>query len=102
MKYGARKSLGCISTVVSTYFATAFIVFLIKSTKIVKNAICIHSLCSRGLDIAEFYFSTPINIFKISIFDSPVIIENQGFNSFSNSEEVDVLSEIEDFIDNKK
>ena len=68
LKYEARKYLNFMSSVLFGYFGSASIVLLTKSAKLIKGVKILHSACSGRLDIAELYFSTPINIIEIAIF----------------------------------
>jgi len=83
LRYGGRKALGCVTTVVCAYFGTASIVLITKSTKIIKGAKICHSVCSGGLDMAELCASAPIAGLEIAIFGRPVVMEGQGFDLFS-------------------
>ena len=95
LKYGGRKSLGCITGVVCGYFGSASIILITKSAKIVKCAKICHSACSGGLDVAELFASAPINILEIGIFGRPVVIEGEGFDLFSKNP--DPLNDVEKF-----
>jgi hypothetical protein len=96
LKYGGRKALGCVTTVICGYFGTASIVLITKSTKIIKCAKACHSVCSGGLDVAELCASAPIAGLEIAIFGRPVVMEGQGFDLFSKNP--DPLKEIEGFL----
>ena len=85
LNYGGRKALGCITGVVCGYFGSASIILITKSTKIIKCAKICHSVCSGGLDVAELCAAAPINMIEIFIFGRPVIIEDAGFDLFSNN-----------------
>jgi hypothetical protein len=95
LKYGGRKALGCVTTVICGYFGSASIVLITKSTKIIKYAKVCHSACSGGLDVAELCASAPIAGLEIAIFGRPVIIEGQGFDLFSKN--ADVVNDIQGF-----
>lgn len=87
LKYGGRKALGAVSGIVCTYFGSASILLITKSTKIIKCAKVCHSVCSGGLDIAELCATALINAIEIIIFGRPVLLhEVQGFDLFSNGE----------------
>lgn len=93
LRYGGRKALGCITTVVCGYFGSASIVLITKSAKVIKCAKMCHSACSGGLDVAELCASAPINMIEIVIFGRPVIMENQGFDLFST--DPDIVEDVE-------
>ena len=93
LKYGGRKALGCITGVICTYFGSASIILITKSTRIIKCAKVCHSVCSGGLDVAELCASAPINMVEILIFGRPVIIEDGGFDLFS--KDADPIEDIE-------
>jgi hypothetical protein len=93
LKYGGRKTLGCITGIICGYFGSASIVLITKSHKIVKCAKICHSACSGVLDVAELCASAPINILEIGIFGRPVVIEGEGFDLFSNNP--DPLDDVE-------
>lgn len=87
LKYGGQKALGFISGVICEYFGSASSILIIKSAKI------FHSVFSGVLNVVEFCASTPINMLEIKIFGRPVIIEDEGFDLFS--ENPDPLNAVE-------
>jgi hypothetical protein len=74
LKHGGRKALGCLTGVIYTYFGSASIILIVKSTKIIKCAKVCHSISSGGLDVAELCASAPINMVETLIFGRPVIL----------------------------
>lgn len=85
LKYDGRKALGAVTGLVCTYFGSATVVLITKSTRIIKCAKICHSVCSGGLDIAELCATMPIHAFEIIIFGRPVLLkDDQGFDLFSN------------------
>lgn len=87
LKYGGRKALGAVTTIVCGYFGSVGIVLLTKSTRVVKYAKICHSVCSGGLDIAELCASTPILAIEILVFGRPALLKaGQGFDAFEMGE----------------
>ena len=105
LKFGGQKALGALTAIVCTYFGSASILLITKSTKVIKCAKICHSVCSGGLDIAELCATTPINAIEILIFGRPVLLEKgQGFDLFSTGENDpidDVASAAEKFFSKK-
>ena len=99
LKYGGRKALGCISGVICGYFGSASIILITKSTKIIKGAKVCHSVCSGVLDVAELFAAAPINMVEIFIFGRPVILEDGGFDLFSN--DADPVEAVEKLLSDK-
>lgn len=95
LRYGGKKTLGCITGVVCGYFGSASIILITKSTRIIKCAKICHSACSGGLDVAELCASAPINIVEIAIFGRPVIMKGSGFDLFS--KDADPIDEMAQF-----
>jgi len=86
-KYGCRKALGSISTVICVYFGTASILLITKAPKVIKCAKICHSACSEGLDVAELCASAPIHALEVVIFGRPVLLkEGEGFDLFEDGE----------------
>ena len=95
LKYGGRKALSYITTLVCGYFGSASIILITKSTKVVKYAKTCHSICFDGFNIAELCASAPINMLEIAIFEKPVMIESDGFDSFSkNSDPINNIEKL--------
>ena len=95
LKYGGRKALSYITTLVCGYFGSASIILIIKSTKAVKYAKTCHSICFDGFNIAELCASAPINMLEIAIFEKPVMIESDGFDLFSkNSDPINNIEKL--------
>lgn len=98
LRYGSRKALGFVTSVVCGYFCSVSVCVITNSTKIVKAAKCCHSICSGGLDFAELCAACPMHVVEIAIFGRPAVLDNsQGFDMFSSEDDpvaglIDVIS----------